>query len=148
MQTSLFNAPALYGDHHVSDVRKQLLALPGVQDVYASSAFCVVEVTYDEALVSEDILSRELEQLGYLSEIPMMAETGIPAQRSQEDGFFRQTATYGHLKKVVSFQQRVQHNGDVVWNCPGLGVMQPDCLSIETQDRIDISTAQPAGGQD
>ena len=126
MQTSCFNAPALYGDHHVSEIRKQLFALPGVQDVYASSAFHVVEVTFDEALVSEDTLCRKLDQLGYLNEIPMMVETGISTQRSQADGFFRQTATYEHIKKTVSFQQRVPQNARLIWNCPGLGVIRPE----------------------
>jgi copper chaperone CopZ len=47
METKTFDAPALYADHHVTEVRRILLELEGVTDVYASSAFQTVEVTYD-----------------------------------------------------------------------------------------------------
>ena len=37
----------MYGDHHVVEVRRLLLEMPGVTDVYASSSFQVVEVAFD-----------------------------------------------------------------------------------------------------
>ena len=39
--------PSMYGDHHVIEVRRILLDLDGVTDVYASSGFRVVEVEYN-----------------------------------------------------------------------------------------------------
>lgn len=143
MQTSTFDTPALYGDHHVTEVRKQLLSLPGVQEVYASSAFRVVEVTYDELLVTHSRLMEKLDELGYLSDLHVMTETGVAAQRSSEDGFFRQSVTYDNLKGTVSFRQRTQmphlpqpvqrkpghSNGAngrrALWNCPGIGIIKP-----------------------
>ena len=45
METKSFEAPALYGDHHVSEVRRILLELTGVNEVYvSSSAFQIIEV--------------------------------------------------------------------------------------------------------
>ena len=123
MQKSIFNAPALYGDHHVTEVRRLLFSVEGVTDVYASSAFRVVEVSFDETKVTHDVLMHKLEELGYLSDITMMAETGVAAQRSEADGFFRHTATYESLKQTVSFAQRVPYSGRPLWYCPGMGVV-------------------------
>ena len=57
METKAFEAPALYGDHHVSEVQSILKELPGIEDVYASSAFQAIEVTFDE---KESPLTRSL----------------------------------------------------------------------------------------
>ena len=47
MEKKSFKLPAMYADHHVVEVRRILLEMPGVQDVYASSAFQVADVTFD-----------------------------------------------------------------------------------------------------
>ena len=47
MEKTHITVPAMYGDHHVLEVRRILLALPGVAEVNASSCFQVVEVSYD-----------------------------------------------------------------------------------------------------
>ena len=49
MEKTDIAVPAMYGDHHVLEVRRILLAMPGVEDVYASSGFQTVQVTYDPA---------------------------------------------------------------------------------------------------
>lgn len=100
--------------------------LPGMQEVYASSAFHVVEVVYDEVSTSEEAIKAKLEELGYLNELPLMLEPGQAFQRNQTDGFFRNTAVYENIKTTVSFQQRVRENGHSTWNCPGLGVIRPE----------------------
>ena len=124
MQSSLFNTPALYGDHHVTEIRRILFNVPGVNEVYASSAFRVVEVQFDETKTSHQAIAQLLEESGYLGEIQMMAETGVAAQRSEGDGFFRHTATYEALKSTVSFAQTVPYSGRPLWNCPGMGVVR------------------------
>ena len=121
MQTSTFDTPALYGDHHVTEVRRFLCALPGVKDVYASSAFQLVQVEFDEAQVSHDALLRALEEAGYLGQIQVLAETGVAAEG---DSVFRHTATYATVKKTVSFAQKVPYSGRPLWNCPGMGVIK------------------------
>ncbi len=121
MQKSTFNTPALFGDHHVTEVRRMLFSTPGVKEVYASSAFRVVQVEFDEAQTSHDALMRQLEEAGYLGEMDMMLETGVAAEA---DSVFRHTATYATVKKTVSFAQKVPYSGRPLWNCPGMGVVK------------------------
>ena len=124
METKTFEAPALYGDHHVSDVQRILKGLPGVEDVYASSAFQVIEVTFDESKTSADKIATHLEEAGYLGEMPMLMETGVAVEKKEGDGVFRHTATYETVKETVSFAQSVQHQGRPLWPCPGLGAVE------------------------
>jgi excisionase family DNA binding protein len=44
MENALLNVPAMYADHHVIAVRNILTAMPGVADVWASSAWRQVQV--------------------------------------------------------------------------------------------------------
>jgi copper chaperone CopZ len=120
MQTSTFNAPALFGDHHVTEVRRLLLEVPGVKDVYASSAFQAIQITFDESQTSHESLAKVLDAAGYLGEIPMMAEANTAAEA---DSVFRHSAIYETVKKTVSFQQKVPYSGRPLWNCPGMGVV-------------------------
>jgi copper chaperone CopZ len=124
MQTSTINTPALFGDHHVTEVRRLLFEVPGVKDVYASSAFRAVQITFDEAQTSHEALMHVLDDAGYLIELPTMAETGTAAQRNEADGFFRHTATYETTRSTVSFAQKVPYSGRPLWNCPGMGVVR------------------------
>lgn len=127
METKAFETPALYGDHHVLEVRKILLEIPGVEDVYASSSFHTVEVTFDPKKVKEAEIIGRLEAAGYLGEIPLLAESGMAAYgREGGDGFFRHTQVYETLKSTVSFTQRVQYQGRPLWPCPGIGVVKMD----------------------
>ncbi|MFZ5911149.1 MAG: heavy-metal-associated domain-containing protein [Chloroflexota bacterium] len=127
METKAFSAPALYGDHHVSEVRRILMELPGVEEVYASSAFQAIEVTFDPAKVKEEQIAARLEEAGYLGDIPMLAEMGVAAYgRENTDTNFRHTAVYETVKKTVSFAQRVQYQGRPLWPCPGIGTVKMD----------------------
>jgi excisionase family DNA binding protein len=65
MENALFTVPLMYADHHVIAVRQALLTVPGVEEVWASSAWQQVQVAYDPATLSPDDLSRALEQAGY-----------------------------------------------------------------------------------
>jgi copper chaperone CopZ len=126
METKVFEAPALYGDHHVSEVQRILKELPGVEDVYASSAFQAIEVTFDESKITADKIASRLEEAGYLGEIPMLAEAGVAVEKKEGDGAFRHTAVYETVKQTVSFAQRVQYQGRPLWPCPGLGAVKMD----------------------
>lgn len=121
METKSFEAPALYGDHHVSEVRRILLELTGVSEVYASSAFQVIEVKFDPKQIGADKIQARLEEAGYLGEIPMLVETGIAVEKKEGDTLFRHTAVYETIKSTVSFAQRVDYTGRPLWPCPGLG---------------------------
>ncbi len=129
MQTKQFEMPALFGDHHVVEVRRILLELPGVSDVYASSAFHVVEVTYDETKINDLELALKLDEAGYLGEWTVPIETGAEAPQAAEDSaiFFRHSAVYETTKKTVAFAQHVNYQGRPLWHCPGLGTIKaPD----------------------
>ena len=127
METKAFEAPALYGDHHVLEVRRILKELPGVEEVYASSAFQAIEVTFDESKTTADKIAAHLEEAGYLGEVPMLAETGVAAYGKENgNSNFRHTAVYNTVKQTVSFAQQVQHQGRPLWPCPGLGVVKMD----------------------
>ncbi|HEY5730969.1 MAG TPA: hypothetical protein VIS72_13020 [Anaerolineales bacterium] len=121
METKTFEAPALYGDHHVTEVRRILLGLTGVSGVYASSAFQVIEVTFDAEKISAEEITKQLENEGYLGELPMISETGIAVEKKEGEGVFRHTATYETIKDTVSFAQSIRYAGRPLWPCPGLG---------------------------
>jgi copper chaperone CopZ len=117
--------PTLYGDHHVVEVRRILLELPGVQEVYASSGFQFVEITYDPGQVSETELHTRLETAGYLDELAVPQETGVSDyQEASHKAFQRHTAAYEGTKQTVSFAQNVSYSGRPLWPCPGFGVVE------------------------
>lgn len=128
MKTTSINVPALFGDHHVIEVRRLLQELPGVGDVYASSAFQLVEVSYDPDKVKEKEIKSKLDEAGYLDAIEMPVEadaaTYLEADRSQS--FFRHTDVFETTRQVVGFSQKVSYTGKPLWNCPGMGVIKTD----------------------
>lgn len=125
MKSVTFEVPAMYGDHHVVEVRKILSAVSGVQDIYASSAFHVVLVTYDESKTNDIDLQVILDNAGYLGEWSIQTETGKAVNTVEgQQAFFRHTATYEQLKQTVSFSQNISYQGRPLWPCPGMGVIK------------------------
>jgi copper chaperone CopZ len=57
--------PKMYADHHVQRVRQVLLALPGVESVWASAADMRVEVTYRPGDTDAAAIRSALERAGY-----------------------------------------------------------------------------------
>jgi copper chaperone CopZ len=115
----------MYGDHHVVEVRRILLALPGVTGVYASSAFQVVEVEFDPAELAVEDVRQVLETAGYLGELEVAVETG--ARLADPEGqatFQRHTEAYAQTRDTVSFTQQVQFSGRPLWPCPGMGILK------------------------
>ena len=124
METKTFETPALFGDHHVTEVRRILLELTGVNEVYASSAFQTIEVKFDPKKIQAAQITALLENAGYLGEMPMLIETGIAVERKDGDNSFRHTAVYETVKGTVSFAQRVNYSGRPLWPCPGMGAVK------------------------
>jgi copper chaperone CopZ len=120
METRRFQAPALYGDHHVSEVRSILFRIPGVSDAYASSAFQLIEVSFDPEKVSGEQIEARLREAGYLDELPVLTEPESTSLRAAGDGSFRHTAVYESLKTTISFAHQVESGGRPLWPCPGL----------------------------
>ena len=120
-----FDSPALFGDHHVLEARRLLLDLPGVEQVYASSAFRVIDVTYDSDRTDEETISKVLSSAGYLGEWLQPEEKGVAVESGidRKKTFFRHTEVFESSRQVVSFTQKVSFSGRPLWNCPGLGVI-------------------------
>ncbi len=117
--------PALYADHHVVEVRRILFELPGIQDVYASSGFHIVEVVYDPEVLEARKIRDVLDQAGYLGELDIPSETGKPASGGNGNGhYFRHTAAYEQTHSAVSFGQNVSYLGRPLWTCPGMGTIK------------------------
>ena len=124
MKKITLDLPAMYGDHHVVEVRRVLLAIPGVEEVYASSGFRAVEVTYDPEKVNDLEIQLKLDEAGYLGEWSILSEPGTAIARKQGEGSFRHTAVYEQTRQVVSFAQEVGSIGRPLWPCPGMGVIK------------------------
>ncbi len=125
MQKVTYETPSLYGDHHVTEVRRILLTLPGVADVYASSAFQVVEVTYDPEKINDLEIAMKLDEAGYLGEWTVPIETGESAYHAESGAkpYFRHTAAYEQTRLSVNFAQNVAYLGRPLWPCPGMGII-------------------------
>jgi copper chaperone CopZ len=125
MKTLSLDLPALYGDHHVTEVRRILFELPGVEAVYASSSFHVVEVTYDPAHVDEETIVARLSEAGYLDSLDMPLESQkAPYQEPEQVASFRHTAAYAQTRQTVSFAHQVAYSGRPLWPCPGMGLVE------------------------
>ena len=135
MEKIIINAPAMFGDHHVVEVRRILFELPGVEDVNASSCFQAVEVTFDPSKLCLEEITDTLAEAGYLEALTVPTETGIAVtQRPDQDGetFFRHTTSFEQAKDVVSFAQDVRYAGRPLWPCPGVGVIKAEENEKET----------------
>jgi copper chaperone CopZ len=125
METLTLNLPKLYGDHHVIEVRRILLALPGVEKVYASSDFRVVEVGYDSAKLDADEIKTQLAEAGYLDDLVVPVENAIAADGNHRETLhLRHSTAYEQTKQVISFAQQVGDSEPPLWPCPGLGVIR------------------------
>ena len=84
MEKVVLDVPTLWADHHVLRVREALLGLEGVGDVYASSAWRQVLVTYDDGKIDQTAIERTLAGAGYPvgeGEVPVLAQ---PARRRRD----------------------------------------------------------------
>jgi copper chaperone CopZ len=124
VKTTQIEVPAMYADHHVLEVRRILLELPGVTAVLASSGFQLVEVTYDPAEIEETVIHETLAAHGYLGGMLTPAEPGKAAYKNEANSFFRHTEAMESTRNMVSFAQKVAVTGRPLWNCPGFGVIK------------------------
>jgi copper chaperone CopZ len=125
MKTLTLDLPAMYGDHHVIDVRRLLLEMPGIDNVYASSSFRVLEVTYDDKKVTEDKVKAVLDAAGYTGKLPIETESNVAASESTDNPqFFRHTTLYEDTLKTIGFAQNVSYQGRPLWPCPGMGPLE------------------------
>jgi copper chaperone CopZ len=134
MEIARFQTPALYADHHVTEVRRILLEFPGVIEVYASSAFHLIEVTYDNSKINDLQIAVRLDEAGYLGEwsVPVEAQSTSQQTGPGQNPYFRHTVVYEATPKTVAFAQRVSYGGRPLWPCPGLGPLTVEADKEET----------------
>ena len=134
MTSLVLDVPAMYGDHHVVEVRRLLLANAGVASVDASSAFHVVEIEFDADRTSADDLRTVLDDAGYTGDLPSPAESGNPEFQGQPggEGFFRHSAAYAPAGKAMSFGQDIVAAGRPLYPCPG---MAPARRMVDPEDQ-------------
>lgn len=123
MERLSLELPTMYGDHHVSEVRRLLFELPGIIEVYASSSFQIVEVQYEEGEINAQDIEATLEEAGYLGELPVAVEEGTAATENGRKPFFRHTVAYAQAGQTVGFAQKIPYAGRPLWPCPGFGVL-------------------------
>lgn len=125
MKILTLKLPAMFGDHHVVEVRRLLTELPDISEIYASSAFRAVEVEYDDAKVTPTEIKTVLEEAGYIEELPVPVEIGATTPGANgEKAFFRHTTAYQQAGSSISFAQKIPYAGKPLWPCPGFGVIE------------------------
>ncbi|MEW5720835.1 MAG: heavy-metal-associated domain-containing protein [Chloroflexota bacterium] len=65
MEQITLTIPALWADHHVTNVKRLLSPISGVENVFASSAFKQVMVEFDAQKTSQAALVKALTNAGY-----------------------------------------------------------------------------------
>ncbi len=77
MKKVVLDIPLLWADHHVLKVRDALVNLEGVEQVFASSGWKQVLVTYNGTKTSQATMEKALAEAGYpvgKGEVPMIAQ--------------------------------------------------------------------------
>ena len=135
MKKIILQLPSMYGDHHVIEVQRILLGLPGIENVYASSAFFTAEVTYDSDLVDPATITSTLAEAGYIDDPAIPSEIPVPFDSEPTvKPYFRHTTAYEQTNSVVGFAQIVTYSGRPLWPCPGLGVIKAEIYEDDVGD--------------
>jgi hypothetical protein len=125
MELYSVDLPTMYGDHHVTEVRRILLELAGIEAVNASSCFHIVEIKYNPAQITPDTINERLEAAGYLGALTVPQELSKAVQNDDKiREFMRHTAVYEQTLSTVGFAQVVQSSGQALWPCPGIGLLR------------------------
>ncbi len=65
MEKILLDMPSMYADHHVLSVRNALDGLKGIEDIYASSTWKQLLISYDPKQVKPKAIEDALANAGY-----------------------------------------------------------------------------------
>ena len=134
MRKVWITVPAMYGDHHVLEVRRILLELPGIEEVNASSCFHTVEVSYDPSKLFASDITNKLDQAGYMGELELPSETGLPVSQEEKrngQAYFRHTISSERTGSPIGFAQSINPSERLMWPCPGMGVIKDANLEKE-----------------
>ena len=121
MDKLLLTIPTLFGDHHTTAVGQILGDLEGVKDLYVSSAFNQVNLSFDKKKISPEQIETLLAEHGYSSEEPETASVASAGERIN-----RHTAAITGVGDTLSFAQAATpYEGRPLWPCPGFSVHIP-----------------------
>lgn len=70
MASVIVNVPTMFADHHVLKVRDVLFAVEGVEDVFASSAWQSVIVSFNPDKTEPESIKKVLTDAGYTPDKP------------------------------------------------------------------------------
>jgi copper chaperone CopZ len=124
--------PMMYGDHHVKEVRRVLLEVEGVKEVYASSSFHTVDVSYDTKKTNKKKLIAALDEAGYSGELAIPLEPSIPVTEREGEKYFRHTVSSPETQNIIGFEQNVGYEGRSKWPIPGMGIL--DVAETQTEE--------------
>ncbi len=65
MEKIVINVPSMYADHHVLSVRNALDGLEGIEDLYASSAWKQLLITFDPKKIKQAKIEEAIIEAGY-----------------------------------------------------------------------------------
>jgi copper chaperone CopZ len=77
MEKIVLELPLMYADHHVLSVRDVLSDLKGIDEVYASSAWRQLMISFDPAKIKQPAIEKALAEAGYPvgeGETPVLVE--------------------------------------------------------------------------
>jgi copper chaperone CopZ len=116
MEKLVLTLPTLYGDHHTTAVRDILEKIDGVSDVYASSSFNQVSLSFDPKVVKKEAIETALADQGYRSDDPLQAyPTGVSERVT------RHTAAHSGTGDSLAFAEATPSwEGRPLWPCPGI----------------------------
>jgi copper chaperone CopZ len=120
MAKLVLTIPTLYGDHHTTAVKELLEGLGDVKDIYVSSAFKQVSVTYDKKKLSPEQIETLLAEAGYSTE---EFESAYPTSIKERE--MRHSTAVTGVGDSLSFAQNVPYEGRALWPCPGFNIQTP-----------------------
>jgi copper chaperone CopZ len=120
MEKLVLTIPTLYGDHHTSAVKEILEGLEGVGDLYVSSAFKQINVSFDKKKLSAKDIESKLADMGYSTE---EFESAYPTSIKERET--RHSAAVTGVGDSHAFAQTVSFEGRALWPCPGFNVQAP-----------------------
>ena len=117
MQRLTLELPAMYGDHHVTEVRELLARLAGVGGVYASAAWQRIELEFDPAQTNAEAIRSALLARGYGADGDHLPPVS-PRTKTLTEFAIGASATEQFVEKVPAW-----HSG--FGPCPGFEVLHP-----------------------
>ena len=111
MAKLVLTIPTLYGDHHTTAVKEILEGLEGLKDIYVSSAFKQIGVSYDKKKLSPEQIETALAKAGYSTD---EFESAYPTSVKERET--RHSAAVIGVGDSLSFAQNVPYEGQPLWH--------------------------------